>query len=82
MELGMKPLKIGDGQTEVTFSGRNGTVAKQVLDVAETGVILDEVCGTGVPPDMRRDQFLYVGTLSVPFDHLAQRVRIQRMAPV
>jgi hypothetical protein len=49
MEFGVGLLEIGNGQAQIAFGGRNGTVAQQVLDVAEAGVILHQVSGTGVP---------------------------------
>ncbi len=82
MKLGVGFFQIRDGQAEVTLCGGEGAVAKQILDVAEAGMVLDEMSRAAVAPDVRCDDLLDLGQLRVLFDQGAQGMGIQRMPPV
>jgi len=65
MKLGVGFFQIRDGQAEVAFCGGEGAVAEEVLDVAEAGMVLDEMSSAAVAPDVRCDDLLDLGQLRV-----------------
>ena len=75
-------FQVGDGETQIALRGGQGTVSQEVLDVAQIGVVLNEVGRTGVPPHMRSHDLLDPGRLSMLFYQGAEGVGIQRIAPV
>ena len=81
MELGVSGFQVGDGELQVTLGGRQRAVPKQVLNVAQIGVVLDQVRGAGVTPDVRRDVFLDLGEPGVTLDQVADGVRVNGFAP-
>ena len=82
MKLGVGFFEIGDGQPEVAFGCRKGTVAKQVLNMAQTGVVLDQVRGTTVTPHVRSDHFFDFCELGVLFHQSSQAIGIQSISPI
>ena len=58
VELVVSFLQVSDGQAQIPLRGRQGLVAKHLLDATQVGVVLDQVRGTRVPPQVAGDVFL------------------------
>ena len=50
MELAVGLLQVGDGQPQIPLRGRQRDVPQKLLDVAQVGVVLQQVRGATVPP--------------------------------
>jgi hypothetical protein len=74
-------LQVADGQAQVTLGGRQRAVSQQVLDVAQIGVVFDQVGGTGMTPDVGCDVFFDPGQPGMAFNRAAHRMGVQGMAP-
>ena len=55
MELAVRLLQVGDGQPQVTLRGRQRLVAEHFLNVPQVGIILQQVRGATVPPQVAGD---------------------------
>ena len=51
----MRFLQLGNGDAQVTFGRGKGAVSEDFLDVAQVGLVLEQVRSAGVPPDMAGD---------------------------
>lgn len=54
VEFRVRLFQIGDGEAQVALGRGERLMAKQVLDMAEAGMVLDQVSGTGMAPHVRR----------------------------
>ena len=82
VEFGVGLFQIGYREAQVALCGGQGAVPQEVLDVAQIGVVLNEMGSTSVAPHMRGHDLLDPGRLSMLFYQGAEGVGIQRIAPV
>ena len=67
-------LQVGDGQMQITLGGGQEPVAEDFLNVPEIGLVLHQVRGASVPPQVAGDVLFDVGLFRVFFDQIARRV--------
>jgi len=72
--LVVRRLQVGDGQMQVTLGGGQGPVTHDFLNVPEIGLILHQMRGDGVPPDVAGDVLFDARLLHIFFDGTGQRV--------
>ena len=73
-------FEISDGQVQITLGGGQAAVAEHFLDVAHVGMVLDEVGGAGVPPDVAGDVFLDAGGTGIFADNGVEGVGVDLSA--
>ena len=82
MEFRVRLFQIRVGQAQLPFGGGQGSVAEKILDVAQTGMVMDKMCRAAVTPHVRRDDLLNLSQFGVPLHQRAQRERVQGVAPI
>jgi hypothetical protein len=75
MALGVRRFQVGDGQAEITFSGSQGLLPQQVLDMPQVRVVLHQMSRASVPPHVRCHNLLDLNCLGVFPDQGTQRSR-------
>ena len=74
----MRRLQVGDGQVQIPLGGRKALVSEQRLHVAQVGVVLEQMRGARVPPDVATDFVIHARQPRPFLDDVAQDVPIQR----
>jgi len=77
MELGVGFFEIGDGQTQIPFGRGQRAMSQQVLDMAEVGVVLEQMRCHRVSPDITGDVLFHICKPGMFLDDIPHGVRIE-----
>ena len=77
----MSFLQLGDSDAQITLGRGKGAVAEDFLDVPQVGLVLEQVRGAGVSPDMAGDAFADPGQFRVFADDGVERGAAQWAGP-
>ena len=77
MKFAVRFLQIGDGQAQISLGGGKGAVAEHFLNVAQVGVVFEQMRRARVPPEVRGDFLFNPGLPGVFLDNVPNAVSAQ-----
>ena len=76
----VRGLQLGDGELEITLGRSERAMAEDLLDVAQVGFVLQQMCGATVSPQMTGDALLDPGEPRIFFHDAAEGVAGDRQS--